>query len=34
MDNIKITDDWLENAQLICTKTDGKNMTLTNLRLP
>ena len=24
MDNIKITDDWLENAQLICTKTDGK----------
>ena len=24
MDNIKVTDDWLENAQLICTKTDGK----------
>ena len=24
MDNIKVTDNWLENAQLICTKTDGK----------
>ena len=24
MDSIKIADDWLENAQLICTKTDGK----------
>ena len=24
MDNIKLTDDWLENAQLIGTKTDGK----------
>ena len=24
MENIKLTDDWLENAQLICTKTDGK----------
>ena len=23
MDNIKVTDNWLENAQLICTKTDG-----------
>ena len=24
MENIKIIDDWLETAQLICTKTDGK----------
>ena len=24
MDNIKIIDDWLETAQLICIKTDGK----------
>ena len=24
MGNIKVIDDWLENAQLICTKTDGK----------
>ena len=24
MDNIKLTDDWVENAQLIWTKTDGK----------
>ena len=24
MNNIKLTDDWLENAQLICAKTDGK----------
>ena len=24
MGNIKVTDDWLENAQLICTRTDGK----------
>ena len=24
MNNIKQTDDWLETAQLICTKTDGK----------
>ena len=24
MNNIKQTDDWLESAQLICTKTDGK----------
>ena len=23
MDNIKVKDNWLENAQLICTKTDG-----------
>ena len=23
MDNIKSTQTWLENAQLICTKTDG-----------
>ena len=33
MENIKVIDDWLETAQLICTKTDGKqNITLTNLR--
>ena len=24
IENIKVIDDWLENAQLICTKTDGK----------
>ena len=24
MENIKLIDDWLETAQLICTKTDGK----------
>ena len=24
MDKIKVIDDWLETAQLICTKTDGK----------
>ena len=24
MNNIKQTDDWLESAQLICTKTDGR----------
>ena len=24
MENIKQTDDWLDSAQLICTKTDGK----------
>ena len=24
MERIKIIDDWLETAQLICTKTDGK----------
>ena len=24
MDNIKVIDNWLETAQLICTKTDGK----------
>ena len=24
MDEIKVIDCWLENAQLICTKTDGK----------
>ena len=24
MENIKVTDDWLETAQLICTKSDGK----------
>ena len=24
MERIKLTDDWLETAQLICTKTDGK----------
>ena len=24
MNNIKVIDDWLENAQLIFTKTDGK----------
>ena len=24
MDNIKVIDDWLETAQLICTKADGK----------
>ena len=24
MDNIKVTDDWLENAKLICIKADGK----------
>ena len=33
MENIKVIDDWLETAQLIRTKTDGKqNITLTNLR--
>ena len=33
MNKIKVTDDWLETAQLICIKTDGKqNMTLINLR--
>ena len=31
MENIKV-DDWLETAQIICTKTDGKtNMSLINL---
>ena len=24
MNKIKVIDDWLETAQLICTKTDGK----------
>ena len=24
MNNIKVIDDWLETAQLICTKTNGK----------
>ena len=24
MENIKVIDNWLETAQLICTKTDGK----------
>ena len=24
MENIKLIDDWLDSAQLICTKTDGK----------
>ena len=24
MNEIKVIDDWLENAHLICTKTDGK----------
>ena len=24
MENIKVIDDWLETAQLICVKTDGK----------
>ena len=24
MNMIKVIDDWLETAQLICTKTDGK----------
>ena len=24
MNRIKVIDDWLETAQLICTKTDGK----------
>ena len=24
MDNIKVVDDWLDTAQFICTKTDGK----------
>ena len=24
MNKIKVIDDWLENAQLICKKTDGK----------
>ena len=24
MDNIKVIDDWLDTAQLICTKTDGR----------
>ena len=24
MDNIKLTEPWLENAQFICAKTDGK----------
>ena len=24
MENIKVMDDWLETAQLICTKTDEK----------
>ena len=23
MNEIKIIDDWLDNAQLVCTKTDG-----------
>ena len=26
MDNIKLTEPWLENAQFICTKTDGKTI--------
>ena len=24
MDNVKVIDNWLENAQFICTKTNGK----------
>ena len=24
MDNIKVIDDWLNTAQLICIKTDGR----------
>ena len=24
MENIKVIDDWLDTAQLVCTKTDGK----------
>ena len=24
MDNIKVIDDWLDTAQLICIKTDGR----------
>ena len=33
MEIIKIIDEWLDTAQLICTKTDGKtNTTLTILR--
>ena len=24
MENIKQIDDWLDSAQLVCTKTDGK----------
>ena len=24
IDTVKKTDDWLENGQLVCTKTDGK----------
>ena len=24
MDDIKVIDDWLDTAQLVCTKTDGK----------
>ena len=32
INKIKVTDEWLKTAQLICTKTDGKkNMTLVNL---
>ena len=26
MDNIKLTETWLENAQFICTKPDGKTI--------
>ena len=26
MNNIKLTESWLENVQFICTKTDGKTI--------
>ena len=26
MEKIKVIDDWIDSAQLICTKTDGKKI--------
>ena len=35
MNEIKIIDDWLDTAQLVCTKTDGKTKyDLSNFRFP
>ena len=35
MVNIKQLDDWLDTAQLVCTKTDGKTKyDLSNFRFP
>ena len=35
MNEIKTIDDWLDTAQLVCTKTDGKTKyDLSNFRFP